>query len=243
MIWLWVAALAVVTVAPLCVYTLRAGRARGRQEAALSLHRAQLRELDRDLDDGRLVPDEHEAAKLEVQRRLLADAALAEAEPKRDSWVTVAVVAGLVPVAALGLYLTVGHPDFPPQDGAGAPAPAVLTPAQRAEVERGEAAVAQLSARLRYMEPHAPRTLEGYEILGRAELALGHLPEAAEAWQHVLADRFDPTLAAQTAEVMTEVAGTVTPDALALFKRALAAAPSDAPWRKMAEKRIAEAGG
>jgi cytochrome c-type biogenesis protein CcmH len=70
------------------------------------------------------------------------------------------------------------------------------------------------------------------------------LPEAIDAFQHVLADRFDATIAAETAEMMTEVAGnTVTPEALALFKRAMAAAPADAPWRPMAQKRIAEAGG
>jgi cytochrome c-type biogenesis protein CcmH len=243
MIWLWVVALAVVTVAPLVAYTLRAGHQRGRQEAALSLHRAQLRELDRDLEDGRLVAEEHEAAKLEVQRRLLADAALAEPAPPRSSIVAVVLAGVLVPVAALALYLSVGHPGFPPADGAVPAAPPQLTPAQRAELQRGEEEVAQLSARLRMMEPHAPKTLEGYEILGRAELSLGHLPEAADAWQHVLADRFDPTLAAQTAEVETEVAGSVTPEALALFKRALAAAPPDAAWRPMAQKRIAEAGG
>ena len=243
MIWLWVAALAVVTVAPLLAYTLRAGHQRGRQEAALSLHRAQLTELDRDLEDGRLVAEEHAAAKLEVQRRLLADAALAELAPPRSSFVAVALAGVLVPVAALVLYLSVGHPNFPPAGGAIQPTPQQLTPAQRAELERGEQEVAQLSARLRLMDPHAPKTLEGYEILGRADLSLGHLPEAADAWRHVLADRFDPTLAAQTAEVETEVAGSVTPEALALFKRALAAAPPDAAWRPMAQKRIAEAGG
>jgi cytochrome c-type biogenesis protein CcmH len=244
MIWLWVAVLAVLTVAPLVAYTRRAGRQRGRQEAALSLHRAQLRELDRDLEDGRLVREEHEAAKLEVQRRLLADAALAEPAPPRSSVAAVATVGVLVPAAALALYLTVGHPDFPPKDNGGAPAQQVLTTQQRADAERGEEAVAQLSARLRLMEPHADRTLQGYEILGKAELELGHLPEAIDAFQHVLADRFEPTIAAETAEMMTEVAGnTVTPEALALFKRAMAAAPADAPWRPMARKRIAEAGG
>jgi cytochrome c-type biogenesis protein CcmH len=93
------------------------------------------------------------------------------------------------------------------------------------------------------MDPHSERTLQGYQILGQAELSRGHLPEAAAAWKHVLAVKFDPMLAAETAEVLTETAGQTTPEALGLFKRALAEAPADAPWRPMAEKRVSEAGG
>ncbi len=239
MIWFCLALLALVAIAPAIAYALRAGRARGRQEAALSLHRSQLRELDRDLDEGRLLPAEHEAAKLEVQRRLLADAALADPAAPRTGFAAIAITCVLVPSAALGLYLSVGHPDFPAgAPNAAGPAP---TQAQAADVQKDEAEIALLTSRLHAMDPHSPKALEGYEILGRAELSLGRLPEAADAWQHVLADRFDPTLAAETAEVLTEAAGTVTPQALELFRQALAAAPPDAPWRPMAEKRIAEA--
>jgi cytochrome c-type biogenesis protein CcmH len=240
MIWLWVAALAVVTVAPVLLYTLRAGRLRGRQEAALALHRAQLQELDRDLEEGRLVTDEHEAAKLEVQRRLLADAALVETAPPRSGFIAVALATALVPCVALLLYLSVGHPGFPPQDKN---APALPTPEQAQKLAQEDAELAQLRARLPLMDPHADHTLEGWMILGRADLQRGLLQDAADAWQHILDERFDPALAAQTAEVLTEAAGRITPDALALFKRALAAAPPDAPWRSMAQKRIAEARG
>jgi cytochrome c-type biogenesis protein CcmH len=241
MIWLWVVALAVVTVAPLLFYARRGGGLRGRQEAALALHRAQLQELDRDLEEGRLVPSEHEAAKLEVQRRLLADAALAEPLQARSSALAIGLAAVMVPATALGLYLSVGHPDFPPK---GRDAPPVLTPEQQAKAEEEDKALAQLRARLQFMDPQSPRTLDGYMILGRAELSRGQLPEAATAFQHILDVRFDPTLAAETAEVLTQAAGgRVTPDALALFKRALAEAPPDAKWRAMAQQRVAEARG
>ena len=241
MIWFGVALLAVLTLAPVLFYTWRGRSGRGRQEAALALHRAQLRELDRDLEDGRLLPEEHAAAKLEVQRRLLADAALDEQAAPRSGYWAVGAAAVLVPAAALALYLVVGEPNFASVAvAAGGPA---LTSAQRAEVARDEVLVSQLRGRLTLMDPNAPQTLKGYEILGRAELSLGHLPEAADAWQRVLEVNFDPTLAAQTAEVITEANNRITPEALALFKRALAAAPANAPWRPMAEKRIAEARG
>jgi cytochrome c-type biogenesis protein CcmH/NrfG len=79
-------------------------------------------------------------------------------------------------------------------------------------------------------------------MLGNAELELGHLTEAVEAWKVALAGHFDPRLGAETAELITETTGHVTPEAESLFKRALAEAPPNVPWRQAAEKRVAEAG-
>ncbi len=243
MIWLAALAVAALSLAPLALFTWRGGRLRGRQEAAVALHRAQLEELDRDLAEGRLLVAEHDAARLEVQRRLLADAALPDGAEAGAGRGFVQAIAVLIPLAAIGLYLTSGHPGFPPPDSA-APAPAgaapTVDPARRAQ---DEALLGQLRNRLPLMDPHAAETLKGYEVLGNAELSTGHLPEAAAAWQHVLNERFDPTLAVETAEVLTEASDHVTMQALSLFKRALAQAPADAPWRAMAEKRVAEAGG
>jgi cytochrome c-type biogenesis protein CcmH len=46
---------------------------------------------------------------------------------------------------------------------------------------------------------------------------------------------------AYLAEILSEEAGTVTPQALALFKQSLATAPADAKWRQLDETRISEA--
>jgi cytochrome c-type biogenesis protein CcmH len=244
MIWVFMLLLALLTVAPLGLYAWRGARLRSRQYASIALHRAQLRELDQELADGRLVIEEHAAAKLEVQRRLLSDAALTETVGTPAGTSSIVLTAVLVPAVALLLYLRLGQPNFPPKDVPGAgpeqPAAQVEDPAKAA---KDEAIIGQLRARLEVMDPHAPRTVEGYQILGQAELSRGHLTEAGDAWKHVLAEKFDPTLAAETGEVLTEAAGgKITPEALALFKRALAEAPADAPWRPMAEKRVAEAG-
>ena len=111
---------------------------------------------------------------------------------------TSVLVAVLVPAVALGLYLKVGQPDFPPKD-ASLGAPPLITAEEREKAARDDALIPQLRARLQMMEPHAAHTLEGYEVLGRAELSRGRLPEAAAAWKVVLADQFDATLAVQTA--------------------------------------------
>ena len=245
MIWFFIVLLALLTVAPLGLYAWRGGRLRSRQYAAIALHRAQLRELDQELADGRLLSEEHAAAKLEVQRRLLADASLTETVGAPAGTGALVLTAVLVPAVALLLYLRLGHPDFPPKNAAIDTAAAQAAPAAPEDPEKAAkdaALIEQLRARLAIMDPHADRTIEGYQLLGQAELQRHHLPAAADAWKRVLAEKFDATLAAETAEVLTEASGKITPEALALFKRALAAAPADAPWRPMAERRISEAG-
>jgi cytochrome c-type biogenesis protein CcmH len=184
MIWLGIVLLAAIALAPLALSLRRTAAARGRQEAAIALHRAQLAELDRDLADGRIAAAEHANAVLEVQRRLLAAAHAREAQE-----------------AAL---------------------------------------IVQLRRRLNELDPHGEQAHQGYILLGNAEASRGRLQEAADAWRTALATRFDPTIAAEAAEAITEVQGHVTEEAAMLFRQALAQSPADAPWRPMAEKRLSE---
>jgi hypothetical protein len=81
---------------------------------------------------------------------------------------------------------------------------------------------------------------QGYVLLGSAEVSRGRLNAAADAWRTALATRFDPTLAAEAAEAMSEAEGRVTDEAAGLFRRALAESPADALWRPMAQKRLSE---
>ena len=236
MIWLWLAVVAGVALLPLAWFGWQGGRLRGRRDAALALHRAQLGELDRDLAQGRLMPAEHEAARLEVQRRLLAEAEQTEAAPARSGPLGVVLVALLVPATALILYVAAGGaPDYAARQAAQA------TIGQ--DTARDEAVTARLREALAKMDPHTDTARRGYVMLGRAELSLGHLPQAADAWRQALAQRFEPDLGAQTAEVISEAEAHVTPEAAALFKRALAEAPANAAWRQAAERRLSEAGG
>ena len=100
--------------------------------------------------------------------------------------------------------------------------------------------IAQLRQRLTELDPHSEQARQGYILLGNAEASRGKLNEAADAWRTALATRFDPTIAAEAAEAITEAQGQVTDDAAALFRRAIAELPADAPWRPMAEKRLSE---
>lgn len=234
MIWLAIAALAIVSLAPLALSLRRAAIARSRQEAAVDLHRAQLAELDRDLAEGRILPVEHANAVLEVQRRLLAAAAGSESAPRAGTASPVLIALLVLPVGALALYLTGGSPGLPAEPLADRIA------AAKARDERDATLIAELRRRLSEIDPHSEQARQGYTLLGNAEASRGRLKEAADAWQTALAVRFDPTMAAEAGEAITEVNGHVTDDAAALFRRALAEAPADAPWRPMAEKRLAE---
>ncbi len=231
-LWVAVAALIALALAPLAFVLRRAAVARSRREAALALHRAQLAELDRDLAEARIGPAEHEMAVLEVQRRLLAaagstDPALVPAS-RGPLWAALV----LVPVGAVLLYLTGGSPGLPAM-----PLKQRIAEAEQ-RVRQEDALIARLRTALAGLNPKTDKAREGYILLGNAEARLGHMTRAADAWNTALAAQFDPTLAVETAEAMTEANGHVTTAAADLFRRALAEGPVDAPWRPMAERRL-----
>jgi cytochrome c-type biogenesis protein CcmH len=235
MIWVALGLLALAAMVPLAWTLWRGAAAHGRREAALALHRAQLAELDRERDDGRLTEMEHAAAVLEVQRRLLAADAERDTGAARTSRVPLYATMALVPAAALGFYLLGGSPGLPAE-----PLAARRAAAEARAQQAGQLAI-QLRAVLARLDPRSEEARKVYVMLGTVELSRGDFPGAATAWRTALSARFDPTLAAETAEVLTETHGGVTPEAADLFRRALAEAPADAPWRPMAERRIKDA--
>jgi len=234
MIWLAIACLAALALAPLALSLRRSGVARSRQQAAIELHRAQLAELDRDLADGRIAAAEHANAVLEVQRRLLAAAGGAEAESPGRSSSPVIYALTLVPLAAVALYLLGGSPELPSVPLAGRLA------AAQARAQQEAVLIGQLRQRLGELDPRTEQARQGYVLLGNAEASRGQLRAAADAWRTALAARFDPIIAAEAAEALTEVEGRVTEEAAALFRRALAESPEDAPWRPMAQRRLSQ---
>lgn len=234
MIWLAIGVLAVVAMAPLGLALLRSASSRGRREAALALHRAQLAEIDRDLAESRIAPAEHATALLEVQRRLLSAAEDRDPPATGASRGPLLATLLVVPLVALVLYLLKGVPWLP--SIADQPRLAALRDQARQEA----ALIPMLRERLRTLDPRSDQARQGYRLLGSAEARQGNMAGAADAWRTALGIRFDPTLAVETAEAITESAGSVTVEAAGLFRRALAEAPPDAPWRPMAEKRLAQ---
>lgn len=228
-LWLAVGALSALTVllvaAPLVLR--RAGAAASRAEADLRVYRAQLAEVERDVERGLLPPSEAEAARTEVKRRMLAaagngpgtDTSKAASTP----WRLAAALLGLAaPAAALGLYLMVGAPgdgDLPLVARSG---PDAETGSESMSAEEAVAALA------RALESR-PDDAEGWALLGRSYLGMGRYAEAAEALGR--AHRLDPDrveFAAAFGEALVAAAdGVVSEEARAAFQGVLAAEPRE----------------
>jgi cytochrome c-type biogenesis protein CcmH len=200
----------------------RAGRVADEDEAAVSMFRRQLADIDTELAQGRLASDEASAARTETTRRMLTaadrereESGLVAANPAEASWrVGAAVgVAGLLPAAAIAIYFAVG-------------APTAINPSAAASAARGAgqhdvtelaAAADQLKARLA-RDPDHP---EGWVLLGRILASLQRFNEARDAYVRAITFKPDePQLHAELGEVLVLAAGgTVTPSAEAEFAK------------------------
>ncbi len=180
---IWIAlGISLVVVAILAWPVVRRGQSVAtRADYDITVFQDQLKEVDRDLARGVLTASEADAARLEIQRRILA-AGRAPAETvttgtNRSRLVGVGIAAIAVPLIALSVYLKVGTPD-PEQ-------------AQLAALEAGgggdtatsdiDALVDRLAARVAG-EPNNP---EGYAILGRTYRELGRFEDAAQAFKRL----------------------------------------------------------
>jgi cytochrome c-type biogenesis protein CcmH len=221
-IWIPLILLALAALLPLAVAVLRPRAVRGRREADVALYRAQLLELDREREAGRLDEAGHRAARVEVQRRLIAaaDQAEAAATSGRNPGVLVAMLP-LLAAAGLGIYLLRGSPGMPS-------APYELRAAATA---RDDQILATLRERLAGLDPTSEQARQGWVLVGNAERGRGNAEAAIAAWQRAQAARFDAELAADIAEA--EISRQRYDAALAWIRRGLAVAPSDVRLRFM----------
>ena len=227
--------LALVAITPLLFVIIRASRVRYRRDTALALHHSQMEEIDRDLADGRLNPEEYRAAKIEIERRLLSADRLSEADADRIARGILIAAAILIPAAAVALFLPGAMPFVPSEPHA------KVVHEEQAQAKKDDHLIAMLRTKLAQLPPNSEHAREGYILLGQALLSRNDVSRAAAAWRHALAIDFDPGLAAATAEAESEAAGHVTSGAAELFRKALAKGPKDAKWRKLAERRLREA--
>ncbi len=267
------AVLALLVTAVLVWPLLRRTRAvAARRDYDLAIYRDQLAEIERDRGRGVIDETEAEAARLEVQRRLLAadrqDAegvAAAGAPGRTRDWFLPAAVALLVPGLSLGAYLMIGRPDVPSIDFA--------------EQQAATSDMAGLAETLRGRLQAEPDNPDGWELLGRTYLQLDRPQAAAEAFRSALAFGGDSgRLNASLGEALVAAGGgAVGSEARAAFARALQAdsrdpraryyaglamiqdgrrreglglwqqlvddSPPEAPWLPMLRRSIAEVAG
>ena len=216
---------------------LRAPRAGASVQAAnLSIYRDQFAELERDLRLGVLEAGQYEAARAELQRRLLdeaGDASTTPASAPRSSRVTALAIALALPVMAGLLYWQLGEPQ--------ALDPARLAPPDASNItqEEFEAMTAQLAARLQAN----PDDAEGWTMLGRAYKALGRHTDAAKA----LAEANQrmpgvPEILIEYAEALAQAHGRLAGEPRRLLEQALKIAPNDPKALTLAGGAAFEAG-
>jgi len=152
----------------------------------LAVLRDQLAEIDRDLTAGRLDAEQAAAARLEVERRILALAGDGDDEPAAERpraskalrLSAAVLIIILMPAATLGIYLMQGSPglpDFPLADRA-------AERARMAEVEQREQGLREMASSLTERLSREPGDLQGWMLLGRTRLMLNQPREAATAF-------------------------------------------------------------
>jgi cytochrome c-type biogenesis protein CcmH len=195
MIWIGFIVLSLIVMTPFVVAQGRI-RLRGRRDAALNLYRAQLVELDYEGERGRIGPVEQAQAKLEIERRLLAMASVAEEalpRPGRIGWLLPALIV-LLPLAGLALYLPGATPNMP----AAPLAPRVA--AAQEQMQQDEAMLAMLQAKIATLPPNGSEARQGFVLLGNLEASMNDPAAASAAWAKALAIKSDPQLVALKAQ-------------------------------------------
>jgi cytochrome c-type biogenesis protein CcmH len=161
---------------------LLAGRGPGKDTARgasnVAVYRGQLADLDRELAGGLLTAEQHRAARLEVERRLLEEADTDDRAGTGAARMprTALVLAFAVPLAAFALYAVFGNPSLLGGDG---------TDAATAATTNGEPAATR-DALLRHLARN-PRDGRGWVLLGRSELEQDRFREAADAFANAVA--------------------------------------------------------
>jgi cytochrome c-type biogenesis protein CcmH len=269
MLWLIFAVFTAVAVLSVLWPLAKTPRGVARGAIGIAIYKAQLAEIERDETQHLVAPEDAQGAKAEAGRRLIAadavNAPLPAVSRTRARLVSVGVVI-FVPVLALSLYSTIGHPDMPD-----APLAARLD-ASPARMDLA-AAIAKIEAHLAQHQDDG----RGYEVLAPVYLRMGRTSEAVNAARAALRLLGEtPARQALYGEALIAAAnGVVTPEAKQAFEsaakdssaaeprfflglaaeqegdnarakeiwsRLVAEAPQDAPWAQALREKLAALG-
>ncbi|MEM8951261.1 MAG: c-type cytochrome biogenesis protein CcmI [Pseudomonadota bacterium] len=203
----------------------------GRQDAPtregfdLAVHEDQLSELDRDLERGVIDEEAAHAAKLEIQRRILALASEDERVTVRKSesrfgYVLASLVILIVPLASAYVYFQTGRPHM--RD---VPLATRIMPEQQAPVR--ETALASIQG-LQERVDAAPDDSDLWVELARAQVQAGLFGDSAGSYNKAIELTGNPLLRIEMGEAIVQGAeGLVTRGALEQFQTALKSIPNE----------------
>jgi cytochrome c-type biogenesis protein CcmH len=190
-----------------------------------SIYRDQLAELAREVERGVIDPEQAAAARLEIERRLLATDSADPAETDVAAaapvdGVTIVMLAASVSAGAVALYLALGSPNLHDEPFAARRGePTTAQDEQRAHADAAASAAA-LEARLK----DHPDDAAGWLLLARTEAAMEHWQDSADAYHRAIdLTHGAPDASAGYGEMLVMQAdGMVTPAAREAFAAALA---------------------
>ena len=238
-LWITIAVLTAVALGLLLVPLARRGRAPAPTRAAydITVFRDQLAEVDRDLERGLFGDEQAKAARIEIQRRILAagpeDASGGTEEPARPrprgSVAAIAAIAVAVPAGAIGLYLYLGSPGAPGQPFAERGTATAGADAEAGDQEGLRAVVGRLAERLL----RNPDDLNGWLLLARSYMTLEHYDDAANAFRRAmgLSDNRADIAAGYAEAVALGDGGPITPEVRQIFEGVFAAEPGNTKAR------------
>jgi cytochrome c-type biogenesis protein CcmH len=204
-----------------------------------AVYRRQLKELERDAARGLVSEGQMTAARLEIERRLLATDKQSAAPPARDAGSRF-VPMGLslaMPALAAGLYLALGSPNLPDQPYAARAMERTLAATNHLQLVEAASALEEKLAR-------DSNDAHDWLLLARTRAALGQWDKSADAYRHAIAltgGRAD--VVAAYGEILVMAAdGIVTPQAREAFDAALLRDPGNAAARYYLALGAAQAG-
>lgn len=210
-----------------------------RADHDVEVYKAQLRELDADVERGTMAVSESETARAEIGRRLLkaAEAAKAAHDGRETAWkrpavlAAIGVVAVAVPLTSAGFYTEVGAGGLPDEPLAARQAALAAQPARVGSGDAGGVAtgapggedIAKLVGDAEKRLKANPGDGKGWDVLAPIYLRMDRAADAVEAFRKAIA-LLGPTASREggLGEALTQVAdGEVTNEAKAAFERSL----------------------
>ena len=189
-LWIIVSLLTIVVIAVLLLPFLRNRHQMGDSEHAarsaydLNVYKDQLNEIERDHERGLLSADQVEAARLEVQRRILAVADVKSGVVQSNATgrtVLMILIAVLVPVGAITMYGYLGSPttpDFP-----------FATRQQQPNSHQAgtKTSTKQLIKRLKARLARQPNNIRGWLLLTRSAMSIQQYDQVVNAYRKAIA--------------------------------------------------------
>ncbi len=234
-LWLALGAMTLLAVVLAVAPLVRGARpAAGRRDYDLRVYRAQLAELSRERERGVLADTEAEAARLEVERRMLAaDVADRRTRPAPSAgsrhWVSAAVLLMALPALAGGLYLQLGSPNQSAAPFAGRAAERAQRAGAQDRQQASQPRVEAMIARLEEQQARTPDDPDASLRLGQAYALAGQFERAAVTYRAAIARHHEvgPMHSALGEALVMLSGGIVGQEATAAFKRALELDPGD----------------